>query len=113
MKSHLEETLAWQIKAAGLPDPVREYHFAAQPPYKRKFRADFAYIEQRILIEVEGGTWSRGRHTRPVGFEKDCEKYNLASLLGWRVLRFTGDMIEDGRALATIEGVFAQIAGER
>jgi very-short-patch-repair endonuclease len=104
-KSHLEETLAWQLDAAGFTGYVREYRFAAQPPYKRQFRADFAYIDQHLLIEVEGGTYSRGRHTRPQGFEADCEKYNLAVICGWRVLRFTGKMVNDGRALDTIERV--------
>ena len=53
-------------------------------------------------MEVEGGTWSWGRHVRPDGFERDAEKYNAAALAGWRVLRFTGKMVEDGRALATL-----------
>ena len=99
MTSHLEFTLDQQIAAAGLPRPEREHRFA--PP--RRWRFDFAWPARRIAAEVEGGTWSRGRHVRGRGFEADCEKYNAAALAGWRVLRFTGAMVEDGRALATIE----------
>ena len=99
--SDLEELLLQHIKFVGLPCPEREYRFA--PP--RRFRADFAYPEQKILVEVEGGVWTRGRHVRGSGYSKDAEKYNLATLKGWRVLRFTPNMIEDGTAIDTIEKV--------
>ena len=69
---------------------------------RRKYRADFALPLRRILVEVEGGIWSRGRHVRGRGFEADCEKYNRAALLGWCVLRFTPDMIRSGEAEKTI-----------
>ena len=46
-------------------------------------------------IELEGGTWSNGRHTRPAGFTEDCEKYNWAALNGWRVFRITSDMLKN------------------
>ena len=79
------------LQAAGIPF-VREFQFC--PP--RKWRADFKIAEHDILIEVEGGTWSTSRHTSGVGYRNDCEKYNTAVLLGYRVLRFTADMVRDG-----------------
>lgn len=45
--------------------------------------------DYRIAVEVEGGVWSQGRHIRPAGFLGDIEKYNAATLLGWRVFRTT------------------------
>lgn len=99
--SALEETLLFQIKAAGLPEPVREYRFA--PP--RRWRFDFCWPDQQIAVEVEGGTWVRGRHSRGVGYARDCEKMNAAQMLGYIVLRFTSDMITSGEALQTIEEV--------
>ncbi|MCP4540619.1 MAG: hypothetical protein GY832_26070 [Chloroflexi bacterium] len=98
-KSDGEQSLAFQIEALGLPEPEREHRFA--PP--RRWRFDFAWPARNLAAEVEGGTWARGRHTRGAGFEKDCEKYNEAALLGWTVLRFTTQMVNDGRALETIE----------
>lgn len=97
--SDLEDLLFQHIKLVGLPTPEREYRFA--PP--RRYRADFAYPERKLLIEVEGGVWTRGRHTRGKGFTNDCEKYNLAALNGWNILRFTAEQIQTGMAVSTIE----------
>ena len=69
-------------KALQIPEPVAEYVFAKP----RKFRADFSWVEQRIILEIEGGTWIQGRHSRG---EADHEKYNLAESLGYLVFRTT------------------------
>jgi len=102
-QSELEMELAFHIRAVDLPEPEREYQFHP----KRKWRFDFAWPGIKLAAECEGGTWNRGRHTRGSGFEKDCEKYNAAVLLGWRVLRFTNKMIASGEAIETLEEIFA------
>jgi len=76
----------------GLVSPQEEFRFHPH----RKWRFDFAWPEQRIALEVEGGIWTQGRHTRGAGFLADMEKYNAAVLLGWRVLRTTPDKLADG-----------------
>lgn len=60
---------------------------------KRKWRFDFTIARPgaRVALEVEGGVWTNGRHTRGSGFKKDMEKYNRAAVLGWRILRVTPD----------------------
>lgn len=68
-----------------IPEPSLEYRFHPD----RKWRFDYAWIPQKIAMEIEGGVWSGGRHTRGAGFLKDMEKYNQAARLGWRVFRFT------------------------
>jgi len=55
----------------------------------RRFRFDWAIPSLRIAIEYEGIFSDKSRHTTVNGFSKDCEKYNLALSLGWRVLRYT------------------------
>lgn len=99
MASKFEDEFTFQLSAAGLPRPEAEYKFAAP----RRWRFDFAYPGLKLAIELEGGIWTDGRHTRGSGFEGDCEKYNEAALRSWKVLRFTGAMIKDGRALRTVE----------
>lgn len=91
--------LLLQIRGVGLPMPVEEFRFHP----KRKWRFDLAWADRKIAFEIEGGTWSHGRHTRGKGFRLDCEKYNEAVILGWRVLRVTTGMVNDGTALAYIE----------
>lgn len=92
-----------QIAAAGLPGPVAEYRFA--PP--RRWAFDLCWPHRRVALEVEGGTWSGGRHVRGRGYERDCEKYSEAAILGWAVLRVTTAMVRDGRALALLERALA------
>ncbi len=55
----------------------------------RKFRFDWAFPEHWLAIEYEGLISNKSRHTTIKGFSKDCEKYNLAQLEGWTVLRYT------------------------
>lgn len=76
--------------APDLPPPAAEYRFHA----RRKWRFDRAWPDQRIAVELEGGTWSGGRHTTGAGYERDCEKYNAATVAGWRVLRVTATMLD-------------------
>lgn len=97
--SHLENALLFQLKALKVELPEAEYRFHPT----RKWRFDFAYPERHLAIEVEGGTWKGGRHTRGSGYEKDCEKYNAAAMQGWAVLRFTSSMIQSGKAVKLIQ----------
>jgi hypothetical protein len=71
------------VRQAGLPEATPEWRFHAT----RRWRFDFAWPEQKVAVEVEGGAWIRGRHTRGAGFVGDMSKYNSAALLGWRVFR--------------------------
>lgn len=98
-KSDLELELLSQIRLVGLPEPTREYRFHPV----RRWRFDFSWPDKLLAIEVEGGTWVKGRHTTGLGFAKDCEKYNEAALLGWTVLRYPSKMIHSGEAVIQIE----------
>lgn len=88
-----------------IPLPVRQYRFHPE----RRWQLDFAWIEQKVALEVEGGIWIGGRHVNPVDFEKDMEKYNAAALAGWRLFRVSGAMVEDGRAVDLMERVLVQL----
>jgi very-short-patch-repair endonuclease len=94
-----EDHLLAQIKQTGLKIPEREFKFHDT----RKWRFDFAFVESKVAVEVEGGIWSAGRHTRGAGFEGDCEKYNEAALAGWRVIRVSPKMVMDLRAIEFIK----------
>lgn len=83
--SRLEARFLRLWEAIGGPPLEREFRFHPG----RRWRADFAHLPSRTLVEIEGGIWLRGRHTRPQGFLADIEKYFEAAMAGWRVLRIT------------------------
>lgn len=93
--STLEDIFYVDILSSGFPRPTREFHFLSG----RRYAADFAWVDYNLLVEIEGGVWSGGRHTRGKGFTEDCRKYNLAQIEGYDVLRFTAEMVESGEAL--------------
>ena len=99
IESPLVRTLLWQLKGAKVETPTKELRFA--PP--RRWRFDLAWPDRMVAVEVEGGTWTNGRHVRGSGFEKDAEKYSEAAIRGWKVIRVTRGMIERGDALSLIE----------
>lgn len=78
---------------------IREHKFSKT----RQWRFDFCHPDLKIAIEIDGGVWSGGRHTRGAGFVKDLEKLNQATILGWKVLRYTpeqiGEMEDDVKEL--------------
>ena len=88
--SKLEARFEWLWRVLNGPALEREFRFHPT----RKWRADFAHLPSRTLIEIEGGIWVRGRHTSPRGFAADAEKYLEATLAGWRVIRLVDDQIK-------------------
>lgn len=100
MSSVLENTLAFHMRGVGLKP---EHEFVFHP--ERRWRFDFAFPDVKVAVEAEGGIFVKGAHTRGAHFRSDCEKYNAAVELGWRVLRYTDREIKNGTALAQIERV--------
>ena len=70
--------------------PERQYKFHP----KRRFRFDFAFEKAKVAVEVDGGTYVFGGHNRGRQIRRDAEKQNAAQAMGWRVFRFTTDMID-------------------
>ena len=99
MTSPLEDTFAFQLDAAGLTGYVRE--FQAIPG--RKFRFDFAFVKERLLIEINGGTYSKGAHSTGTGIARDYEKFRLGQACGWEVYPFDTKEVKNGTALAAVE----------
>lgn len=71
----------------------------------RKWRFDFAWPDNLVAVEVQGGIWlgESGAHTSAKGRARDCEKLNEAALLGWRVLEIVREHIRSGQALQWVE----------
>jgi len=54
----------------------------------------------KIAVEIEGAIWNQCRHTRGKGYQADLDKYNAATMMGYRVLRFSTEDVMLGRAKA-------------
>lgn len=87
-----------QLKMAKIPFMIE---FKAVP--SRRFKWDFALVDVKLLIEVQGGVWINGGHNTGTGVTRDCEKLNLATLEGYHCMNFTGDMIKSGKALRWVQ----------
>lgn len=98
MKGLWDASLALWSKQAGVAVPVKEYRFA--PP--RRWRFDYCWPDAMVALEVNGGVWTRGRHTRGQGYLNDLEKLNRAQLLGWVVLQVTPQQVGNGECVALI-----------
>lgn len=102
--SKLESRFLFLWRVAHGPPLEREFRFHPQ----RKWRADFAHVASRTLIEIEGGIFlpGGGRHNRGGGYARDAEKYLEAALAGWKVLRLTRTQLD----LGFIERIVAMIS---
>jgi very-short-patch-repair endonuclease len=104
-----ENKLIEQLAERGIEQPMREVKFCI---HGRQWRFDLCWQEQRVAVEVDGGTWSGGRHNRGAGFKEDCIKLNHAAREGWKVLRFPTDMVTDGSAAEFIAETLDEIGTE-
>lgn len=97
-----EKAFLLQVRAADLPAPVEQLRFHPT----RRWRLDFAWPDEKLAVEIDGGVFSGGRHTRGTGYTEDCSKLNEAAVLGWSVLRFTTGMVRQRMALTAVERWF-------
>jgi very-short-patch-repair endonuclease len=98
-RDKFEDKLASQLAAVGIY-PQRQFKFHPT----RRWLADFWLAEHKLLIEVDGGGWMNGKgHFSEHGRRHDGERDRAATLMGYRVVRFTGSEVTDGSALRTIQ----------
>ena len=101
----LEREFAVQIRATRLPEPRRQFMFHPV----RKWHADFAWPSMKLIVEIDGGTWSGGRHVRGKGYEEDRERDAEANMLGYTVIRFTSTQVHSGYAIRATEKMITSI----
>ena len=113
-----EDTLAMQLSVCGFAEGVvRQFEYA--PP--RRLKADFLVWRSRfigraheVLVEVQGGIYSRQGHGSVTGVLADIDRLNAATVNGYRMLRFTPQMIDSGEAMTVIQkALFAYTPEER
>ena len=82
------------------PERIAPTHTEYRFDQARKWAADFAWPDVRLLVEREGGLYGRGKrcpvckrrragaHSSVERLLSDLEKYNRAEELGWALLRY-------------------------
>lgn len=116
LKTKWEDRFRVLIKGLGAPEWREHYRFHPV----RKFEFDFAWPHRLIAFEMEGAIWMKGGggHSHPLGIERDIEKYNLAAMNGWAVLRVTDKMLPartlfQSEAARLVIAAFRLDAGQR
>lgn len=61
----------------------------------RRWRFDYALTCCGMALEIEGGVWTKRGHTSGSNFLSDIEKYNKATIMGWKLLRIASHKVED------------------
>lgn len=102
-KINAVKILIAECRTHHLPAPIEEHKFHPS----RKWRFDLAFPQPMIAIEIHGGIWSGGRHTRGMGFENDREKMNEAQIMGWTVLEYSTGQVMDGVPILDLKRVLA------
>ena len=89
-KTVIKRAEARPLKEMKLILQLMKIDFVAEHKFheERKWRFDIAIPSLKIAIEYEGIMSRKSRHTTVTGYTKDCEKYNAATIAGWRVLRY-------------------------
>ena len=96
-------------EAEGIEAPVPEYRFHPT----RKWRSDYAFVGARILMEVDGGLFINGGHSRGKARENDYSKDANALIMGWRVLRVSTGQLKSGLAMVWLKAILAASASSR
>jgi hypothetical protein len=84
--------------------PQRNYRFHPM----RRFEIDWAWPEQKVGVEIQGGIWipgGKGAHSRPMNIVRDMTKHNLLLDAGWRVWHYTPKEVIDGIAIEHIDKI--------
>jgi very-short-patch-repair endonuclease len=104
-KSSLEEKMLFDMRCLRIKTPEREYRFHPE----RKWRFDFAWPWCSVAVEVDGGVWNKGGHARGGQIQKDHEKRNTATKIGWKVFTFGTNQVRSGDAAIFMKDVFDEM----
>lgn len=100
---------AWELVHGLTLRPVQQHRFAAPD---RQWRFDFAWPEQKVAVEIDGGIFVHGGHNRGMQMTADHEKANYATIRGWRVLRY-GTKAMQQRPIQIVEEVGNLLLAEK
>lgn len=89
-ESALEDLFRTLVAESGVPMPTPQF-VLMDDAGEFVCRADFAYPDRRVLIELDSERFHMDART----FQRDRDKQNRAHRLGWTVYRFTWRQLQD------------------
>lgn len=98
--SQLEDLFAFQLRALGIKFE-REVRFC-----ETRHRLDFV-VEGKLAVEIQGGTYIQGGHSRGKAQANDARKNYLALKAGYRILYLTTDHIKSGLGVKWLQDLLA------
>jgi len=115
-KNPINEALKKELKAFlshSIGEVVEEVVFNKIMPTDRLYRADYCILSKKIIIEVNGGQYNGGRHTRAgkipgkvyTQYENDLNKLNLAQRNGFKIFQFTYQQLARREYVGILEGL--------
>jgi len=99
-KTKLSDRFAAQMSLANIPEWEIEHYFHPT----RRWRFDYAWPDQKIAVEINGGTFMAAGvgHRNGAHLHGEYEKLNVAQTLGWVVLQFDTKHVSTGEALTML-----------
>lgn len=114
-KTTLQILMEQGCKSHGIPIPVSE--LKGWHP-NRDWSFDFAWPPEKIVLEVDGGVYGRGKrcpvcrrmppgaHSSIRGIQRDIEKGNEAQMAGWKFFRCQPEDVATGEAFLLLRRAF-------
>ena len=87
-----------------ISDLLIGYERKFQPIHTKNWRFDFHILKLRLLIEIEGGSWSGGRSGKLANKAWSVYRYYQTEELGYKIERFHPDQILSGYVINLIQG---------
>ncbi len=101
-----EDRFGAQLVAFRLPDFEHHFRFAQSlhaDNKRKRWIADYANHEFKVMVEIDGGIWTGGAHGHPVDITRNMMKQNDAALLGYQTLRFATDWVKNKHAIEFLQ----------
>jgi very-short-patch-repair endonuclease len=91
-KADYQQMFLTACRICDVPMPLVDYRKGIPG---RKLEIDFAFVEERVGVELQGGIYAHMGHSTGTGIQRDYDKQNLAQLEGWILLQLSTNRLED------------------
>jgi hypothetical protein len=84
-ESPMESEARLVMHDGGLPEPILQHEIVDRDG--RRWRVDFAWLDQRVAVEYDGFDW----HSSPEQLRRDRQKRAALEEVGWRIISIVSD----------------------